>query len=1154
MSSRGKHARLGTARGSINPHAHGGLVRAALALALALALAAEPVAAQEALWDRAWLPLGFHLELATGVVGSRPAEGPGLSFNGEALVTSGELFSLLGDGQGGLRPGDVALEELSVRVGAACAFRLDNGRWGRVAVTALDEQAVTLEYLLAAPGAESVRRSPAELSLADRDGGLLVSWPELPGQPGNEPGSARYRVLARYLHRPSGGFRAIQVELGGSSWLHGSADGSDVIEYWVARIDAGDNFGQRLRGVPGALGPGEEIGLDRDATLNLLTGEVNGARSDCHVSYLSNTSVHLEPDGGSRVLSLSKGGGAGAWEVPAPGQAQYREQRTSLMVGGALAFRLAEGVFARVELVGIRDGEALIRRQISLEGGRVFPPKPAPPSVERLAGGGFRLSFKPLPVGLAGGAKGKAAVEYGEVGYGPGVSLVLEIGEADGSWREIQRSAAGQRTLELPAPGSAPGAGDALELIHCRARQELSGGLSSAPGDSIDLLPADDGSAEAAAVIIEQALGELANGNFSQRRRAQRALELLGSRAFERLEETLGSGNPDLAAAAQEVLVRSRASSSSLGAGPGLAGAPAKGGGESRAGKGGPERTSAAGQSGMARAILLARARVLGLELPPIEWTHDEPRRRALALLRAHADPWASWAPGSNESSESSESNESSGTEVAVGTKAAVATKGTVGTGGSVGTRGTAGTGEEHARAGHTAAWSGMLAESDPEATVRQLAVLLDSVPGPGARDPIPWERWVGADGSAHGLATGESWGEFFRERGGLQEAELVLARLAREIPGSGLAVAEAYLVVAHDLWSADGSWDGRLGAWGRAELALRLVERHREAPQPLLLAAARELCGDPGARIRAWRDLARLGSARAWGRGGAHGVELLALEPRTATEVSAERETRHIEGGAGAGAELAATLRELRASGRTGVDLILGPGVYEAEQVNSSCPVEVSGLRIIGAAAPGGAPVELRMGFHVGQSRGVVFENVDILASGTTALILTGSEVVLRGCRLRGRDTCIMTTDSDILLDRCEVLPPTSGRLVYSLRSSGRGAVLVRASLLAAGSLSIMGDTRCFMERSVLSAGTRNAIEGGRSGRVVLVNCLIESSMSGLSNVAEALLEGVVVRCGRGLIQTAAGPIRICPEHVLGLGSQSQTSPEQLEYCPLSR
>ena len=44
-------------------------------------------------------------------------------------------------------------------------------------MTAVDERAVTLEYLLAAPGATEVVRDPPALTLADRDGGLEVSWP-----------------------------------------------------------------------------------------------------------------------------------------------------------------------------------------------------------------------------------------------------------------------------------------------------------------------------------------------------------------------------------------------------------------------------------------------------------------------------------------------------------------------------------------------------------------------------------------------------------------------------------------------------------------------------------------------------------------------------------------------------------------------------------------------------------------------------------------------------------------------------------------------------------------------------------------------------------------------------------------------------------------
>jgi hypothetical protein len=1027
-----------------------------------------------------------------------------------------------------MSPGEASLGELPALVGEACAFRLkpegQPGRWGSLAVTAVDGGAVTLEYLLAAPGAESVGRSPRKLTLIDGEGGLRVSWPPV------DEDSARWRVIARYLHRPGGGFRAIQTETSASTWLHGDAGGTAVVDYWVARIDAGENFGQRLRGVFGALGPGEEIALNRETEVNLLTGQVDGARSDCRVAYLSNTSLHLEPMEGARVLSLTKGSTASGWEVPSPDQSTYREQRTNLMVGGALAFHLAEGIFVRVELVRVSAGEALIRRQIDLEGGRVFPPPPDPPGVARRAGGEFELSFEDLPWGAGAGH------------YTRGVRLALETQTMAGAWEEVARTAPGERVLVFSPPieeadeaasgqvaglagedGAAAGDGGGLHLIRCRARQILAGGLGSAAGASFALLPADDGSPRATAAIIERALGDLAQGEFSARRRAQAALELLGPRAREALEGALASGNPDLAAAAQEVLVRTGAGGApamagAMGKGLGQAGGQgvkggqgAQGGNGSKGGKGkvpGPGQAeqagaSAFGSSGAARAILLARASALDLAPPPAEWTADDPARRALALLRAKGAA-AQWNSALDPAAES---------------------------------------------------WTALLGESDPEVSVRQLAALCAAAPAAHPRERIPWRRWAARSSAGDYL---ETWGEFFRERAGLVDRELVLERLAREIPGAELLVAEAFLAVAHELWSAPETWEDELAAWGRAELALRLVERYRASGGPALLAAARELCANQGAGIRAWRGLARQWSERA-GLGPRSERELGAMAGsgelhNAAAPEEESRETLRIEGGRDGGARLAAALRELRAGGREDVDLILGPGIYEPEKPGSALVLEVPGLRLIGEGEPGSGAVELRGGIMVGKCRGVVLENLDILTDGTNALSLVMSEVAVSGCRLRGRGSCIMVNTSDLLLEGCELLPPSSGRPGGSLLSSGGGLVLARDSLLAAGPVSMLGEARGFLERCVLEAGQRNAIEGGRTGRITLVDCLVASEQVGLSNMAGALLEGVLLRCERGPLQNATGPVFLCPEHVLGLDKGIPAGSEQLPSCPLVR
>ena len=79
---------------------------------------------------------------------------------------------------------------------------------------------------------------------------------------------------------------------------------------------------------------------------------------------------------------------------------------------------------------------------------------------------------------------------------------------------------------------------------------------------------------------------------------------------------------------------------------------------------------------------------------------------------------------------------------------------------------------------------------------------------------------------------------------------------------------------------------------------------------------------------------------------------------------------------------------------------------------------------------------------------------------------------------------------------------------------------------------------------------------EAQLNGRVVLVDCLLQGEMAGLSNLSETLLDGVVSRCDRGLIHLAQGPVRVCPDHVLGLSTSqanrfSFSEPERLARCP---
>jgi hypothetical protein len=534
--------------------------------------------ARTSTWRQAELPTGFQLDLSTGVVtDSRAGVQAVLSWEDGRLRSDAALALWPSQPEGPantVRRGEGReVQAPVVRRGDELLFDLGSAGWGYLRVLAVKPELVSLEWAHALARHTRMERDPHGLRVRAGQESVALDWDAPPG--------AVYRVERRVVDAHD--FRPL-ARVVGDRWLD-TEPPDGLLEYRVSRFDSPQAFGAGRRTVRAVLSEEEPFELSRGQRLDLLSGESGGPAADLEVVHFTNQSVSLRPLDGTRIYPLPQTG-AVPWTLPPVDGARYVDQVRTVPINAVLAAHLREGIYARL-VFEAQDGRVLLRRQVEPEGGRVLPIAPR--------------------AGRAGWEQGRVTFVLEQLGAqvppANSVRVVLEVERAfrSGAWDELMVGAPGVRELvaRLPrTPGAPP-------IVRLRARHALAGGPTSAPGTALVLLLGDPEDAQQVEAWLDGAFDDLLHSDFERRLAAQGVITRLGRRAAPRLERALRSSDPELSAAAREILV-----------------------------------SAAVADGGHVELLLRARAIAEGVDSPAPEGLFEaNPARRAWALLRSPPSP-----------------------------------------------------------------------------------------------------------------------------------------------------------------------------------------------------------------------------------------------------------------------------------------------------------------------------------------------------------------------------------------------------------------------------------------------------------------------------------------------------------------------------------
>jgi hypothetical protein len=309
------------------------------------------------------------------------------------------------------------------------------------------------------------------------------------------------------------------------------------VEYRVARDEDAPPFGARARAVR-AERPGEwPLELRAGMRIDLLTGAVDGARADVEVAYVNPPSLALRVEGGTRLATLQGGVAGGEWRLPEPLSGRYDEKMRSIPVDGEVAALLPEGPLARLDF-RLEGGRVVMLRQLDLYGRSLMPRAPEAPALA-WEDGELAFTFPQLRPGTPDADAVHIVVER-------------ELGYLRGDWEELQIAPPGARQLSVHVRAPA----DGQPLARFRFRHRYPFGVESFAGAPLPALLVDPADATATEALLDGAFRDLEHADYERRLAARGVLELLGERAWPRLEVALSSANPELAAAARELLLR----------------------------------------------------------------------------------------------------------------------------------------------------------------------------------------------------------------------------------------------------------------------------------------------------------------------------------------------------------------------------------------------------------------------------------------------------------------------------------------------------------------------------------------------------------------------------------------------------------------------
>jgi len=485
-------------------------------------------------WMLVELPSGFHLDLATGAVHSQPKSETGtLSYESGRVTSTPRLVGWEGAGAERVaskvaRVGGRPLDRIKPAPGEEWIFDLGGEQWGYLRVVDRSQAALRLEYARAASSEDAfLEREPKHVEVGRADGHVRLEWLTEPG--------ATYSVRRAYLSDEAPLFEVID-RVSAGEWTDPVLTRGVVSEYRIARVDRGPGFGTSVRALGEHL-PGEwAIPLQKGARIDLLTGDTNAVDPDVEITYVQAPNVQVRPLGSARLTMLS----AAQWILPLANTSLYTDSIRSIRMEGALAAYLKEGIYVRLSIDRDREGNLQLFRQFDLSGSRVLPLAPRL-NESSWSEAGAQFSFLPIEA-KAPDADTLALVCERELGY------------ETRNWEEVARTRPGQRELTI-AP-----AAQAAAVQRYRFRHAYPWGSSSLPSDPVRLIQLDTSDGSAVETLLDDAFADLLADDFDRRVAAYGLLGALGEVAWPRLRAALASDDPELVAAAREILLSAESS------------------------------------------------------------------------------------------------------------------------------------------------------------------------------------------------------------------------------------------------------------------------------------------------------------------------------------------------------------------------------------------------------------------------------------------------------------------------------------------------------------------------------------------------------------------------------------------------------------------
>jgi hypothetical protein len=425
--------------------------------------------------------------------------------------------------------------------------------------------------------------------------------------------------------------------------------------------------------------------------------------------------------------------------------------------------------------------------------------------------------------------------------------------------------------------------------------------------------------------------------------------------------------------------------------------------------------------------------------------------------------------------------------------------------------------------------WRALVAEADPDTGVRLVAQLWHSL---GAEPVRPAMRQLYGRNEPDPIE-GAAADVFAAARESLHGARTVAEVtdvVARVLPGLDPWQELLALGVVAELEAQTESPASLVSAESleRMQLALALLEHNARTDDAIFLDAADRLFEDPAGLVVAWREFARRRFER--------------------EEDASERRVEHLS--VAEGSALDVLLSELEQEEAQDLDLILPAGVYERTDEASRRPISISGLRLIAEG-----DVVLRGTLTFMNAEDVVLQGLAIEGRNRTSLMVTSGSVFAQDCVLSGNNTCISGLDALVGLSNCELLSNTERAAVTGVRLSGASLLLARDTAFDCNGSALQGTRSALFERCVIDSGRRNGIDGTRGGALVLVDCLIESDASCLSNIERGVLDGVVLLSPGRAVAAFRQDVALCSEHLIVPGGEGELDHGQrLDECPLER